>query len=189
MFHFNPQERALKSSFSLATRASFFKFVAFSDPILNAIAIASAKNLSFFVGFGQIIWPIVFVYLPFENTSSKRWGRDVFDARKGARMERRPASSVGLGLTHADALHKLKRDLSDVSEELKTALRGESTGKDDEGGEEAELGDARVGDEDASRIAIVRASPWHISTAIPFDFWSLGLLIVSVVLLLVSQVW
>ena len=96
-------------------------------------------------------------------------------------MERRRAPSSGLGLTHADALQKLKRDLSDVLTELKLALRGDSKDK-----ESAERG-ADDG-EDRNRIVIVKRSPMKISTAIPFDYWSLALLVVSVVLLLVSQV-
>ena len=179
-------------SFALAMEGVYLKFSRFfrSNLRCNSLRLGIRSFFFFFFflwdlgkSFGQL-------FLFTSHSSSELWGRDDFDALPGARMERRPASGVGLGLSHADALHKLKRDLSDVSQELKTALRrGESIAKDDDDDDDdAEDGVAKEGKEKASRISIVRASAWRISTAIPFDFWSLALLVVSVVLLLVSQV-
>ena len=100
--------------------------------------------------------------------------------------ERRRVASGGRGLTHANALRKLKTDIEEVLAELKDALSGRAVV--DEPFDAVFNYDDEDDRDENHRISIPKKSPLRISTAIPFDYWSLSLLVVSVVLLLVSQV-
>ena len=109
-------------------------------------------------------------------------------------MDRRRATSGPPGLSQSKALQKLKRELTNVITDLKAGggngtgrrhLRSESSVGANEsvaGDEEEEVGDHPIG------FSTAKKTPFRISTAIPFDYWSVGLLAASIALLLVSQV-
>ena len=97
------------------------------------------------------------------------------------------------GLSTANALQKLKSDLRDVLDDLKAGVGDE--GRRRRLQSEASVADENVGDVDekdaedhVTEVSTGNKSPLRISTAIPFDYWSVALLALSVVLLLVSQV-
>ena len=106
-------------------------------------------------------------------------------------MDRRRAASGAQGLSRGDALQKLKRELSDVLETLRTARDGKAGGAGGGGVSSPfyESEDGGVGGEGESQeVAFAKKPSMRISTAIPFDYWSLALLVVAVLLLLLSQV-
>ena len=106
-------------------------------------------------------------------------------------MDRRRTASGSQGLSHAKALEKLKSELWDVLDPLRDVgrlgTRRGGRGVGDVRGAVDEEANAATNHE-VVPVANASQSPLQISTAIPFDFWSVGLLALSVVLLLVSQV-
>ena len=99
--------------------------------------------------------------------------------------ERRRVASGGRGLTHANALQKLKTDIEEVLAELKDALSGRAVVDvpfdavfDHEDGDDHD---------ENHRISIPKKSPLRISAAIPFDYWSLTLFIFMLISFFMSS--